>query len=238
MNNKVKIIIMILVLAMFLIEEALSWVKNSPEATGSHLAIVSADFNWHNLIDPAVAPSSGGIFIWYRTSSGWSITPEVVTTTGTYSSLATGDINYDGTIDIVAAGSTIGAWLHNYTGSTFIWSPANNFDPIPSGIFNSIALANVNIVEEKYGCVSFHNCDGLKEPFPYGLDIIVSDNTGEGYGIKVYRWAGYVLNNGECQGSWQLESTFGLPANGYYNNVISTNFNLDASPCSGERWWN
>lgn len=230
MNNKAKIIIGILVLAIFFVKEAISWIDDSPLATGSHIAVVSADFNWDNLIDLAVAPSEGGILIWYRTPIGWEPMPEVVTLTGTYRSLAAGDINYDGTIDLVAAGSTVGAWLHKYTSSGFIWSSANNFYPTPTGIYNSIALANVNIVEEKYGCVSFHNCDGLQEPFPYGLDIIVSSNTGEGQGIKVYRWSGYILNGGECQGSWEIENTAGLPNNGYYNQVITSNFNLDASP--------
>ncbi len=214
----------------FAYSQWLNWLDESPIAYNSHLAIVAADFNWDHLIDLAVAPNTGGIRIWYKTPSGWSSTPEIVTTSGTYRSLAAGDINYDGTIDLVGAGTTIQAFLHEFTGGGFIWTSANNFDPLPSGIFNSVTLANVNIAQEKYGCITLNDCDGLKVPFPYGLDIIATVNTGEGQGITVYRWAGYIYNSGNCEGSWEMEPVEGLPDAGYYNQVISANFNLDGMP--------
>ncbi|OGF65596.1 MAG: hypothetical protein A2Y62_12810 [Candidatus Fischerbacteria bacterium RBG_13_37_8] len=225
----IGILLGILFFSTSLFGQWLNWYEESPSASGAYRAVVAADFNWDNLIDIAAAPTSGGIQIWYRTPSGWNPTPEIITSTGTYRSLAAGDINYDGTTDLVGSGTTIGAWLHNFISGTFIWEPANNFNPAPAGSFNSIALANINQVLEDYGCVPMNDCDGMKIPFPNGLDIIVTDNTDPGHGIKVYRWAGYIFNNDTCQGSWELEVVPGLPGNGYYTQVISTDFNLDSS---------
>jgi len=210
----------------------ITWLENSPVGTGTYNAIASADFNYDGLIDIAAAPASGGIQIWYRTSSGWNPTPENLPTSNVFRSLAAGDIDFDGFADIAGSGNyVLEAWLHKFNSEpgTFTWVNANTFNPAPSGLFNTVLLANVNRIEEKYDCVMYTPGE-CQTSTPKGLDIVLTENTGSGNGLRVYKWAGMIGSIPNCEGSWEQEYIMGLPNGGYYNQVVAADINLDSNP--------
>lgn len=232
MYKKVLTSFIILIGFSLFLNAQIQWTEDSPTGTGSYNAIAIGDFNRDGLKDIAGAPAGGGMVIWYKTLTGWNSVPEVLPTSQIFNALHISDIDDNGWVDVAGSGDNlIEVWLYKYNRveGTHNWISGNNFDITPTGLFNDIRINDINIVEEKYQCGAF-TPNACQTAYPRGLDLVLTDNSGGGHGIKTYKWAGYVGTPPNCEGSWKLESVLGLPGTNNYSQIALKDLNNDGAP--------
>lgn len=135
-------------LQAWLFQDAVAWIEESGElpASGTFLDIDLGDLDNDGYLDIAAAADGLGVRCWTAedfdtTGPWWDTASTGLPGSGTYSSVAFGDLNRDGLLDLVAAGEGLGlgVWQGDGTGH---WTAVKS--PEEAGTWRAVAVGDVN----------------------------------------------------------------------------------------------
>jgi len=135
-------------LSVWLFMDAVAWIEESGELpdTGTYLDVALGDFSNDGYLDIAAVGKGLGVRAWraedFDVGGGWWRRRDAgMPDSGTYLSVAYGDLNDDGKLDIVAGSEEagVGVWQGDGTGS---WTA--QISPTVTGTWQGVAVGDLN----------------------------------------------------------------------------------------------